>query len=375
MTVVLYGFGGAFVLGHCLAELASAFGQERYTPLHSGGRLELSEAAHDSLSTQNTSRKKRGSAVPDREYYSEYHGHKVRDLQWVHSELRRDCGRFVFLCGDSSLDNKHWFFSKEPGQSIPRQEMFDETVTAPAVNGYEHCLRANPHAEPRMAMDVCYWFNRLAAEDLGPLECCTIMASVEASTAADRHHFGLLAQDEFIKDSVSEDDSIVMSVGGNDVALAPTWATAVSMALLNLSPQWLVWLGVAPGQRHFVCWFHMVIYSYIRKLVEKTRPRKVVVNMIYYPDESFDEHAWPGATLKLLGYDADPGRLQLIIRRLNKALSARAPPTDLAGLDVEIFPLYTVLDGTDTGDYEQRVEPSVQGGAKIARALLDRLAE
>ena len=294
--VVLYGFGGSFVLCHCLAELASAFGQEQYTPLHGCGKLSPSEAAHDSLYAQNVGGRKRKSPVSDREFYSEYHGHKVRDLQWVHSVLRRECGRFVFLCGDSSLDNKHWFFTKEPGQQIPKREMSDDAITAPAINGYETCLTDRDETrEPRMAMDVSYWFNRLAAEDLGPLECCTIMASVEASTAADRHHFGLLAQDQFIRDSVSEDDFIVMSVGGNDVALAPTWATAVNIALYNLSPQWLVFLGLAPGHRHFLNWFHKVIYSYIRQLVARKRPVKVVVNMIYYPDEAIDEQAWPGA--------------------------------------------------------------------------------
>ena len=374
--VVLYGFGGSFVLCHCLAELASAFGQEHYTPLHGCGKLSPSEAAHDSLYAQNVGGRKRKSPVSDREFYSEYHGHKVRDLQWVHSELRRECGRFVFLCGDSSLDNKHWFFTKEPGQQIPKREMSDDAITAPAINGYEICLTDRDETrEPRMAMDVSYWFNRLAAEDLGPLECCTIMASVEASTAADRHHFGLLAQDQFIRDSVSEDDFIVMSVGGNDVALAPTWATAVNIALYNLSPQWLVFLGLAPGHRHFLNWFHKVIYSYIRQLVARKRPAKVVVNMIYYPDEAIDEQAWPGATLKILGYDANPGRLQLVLRTLHRSLAAKAPPRDLAGLDVEVFPLFTVLDGADTGDYEQRVEPSVQGGEKIARALLGRLPQ
>ena len=57
------------------------------------------------------------------------------------------------------------------------------------------------------------------------------------------------------------------------------------------------------------------------------------------------------------------------------ALAAKAPPRDLAGLDVEVFPLFEVLDGTDSGDYEQRVEPSVRGGEKIARALLARIHE
>ena len=33
--------------------------------------------------------------------------------------------------------------------------------------------------------------------------------------------------------------------------------------------------------------------------------------------------------------------------------------------------LFEVLDGTETADYVQRVEPSPQGGAKMARALMD----
>ena len=236
--VGLYGFGGILMLAHLLAELASIYGQETYSPLNGGGKLQLSEAARDSLHGQNSSKRKRTTLVPDRVFYAEYHGHKVRDLQWIHSELRRECGRFVFLCGDSSLDNKHWFFSKEPGGAIPPREFSDDARTAPAINGYESVLggggRANHDVEPRMAMDVNYWFNRIAAEELGPLDCCTIMSSVEASTAADRHYFGLLSQDQFIRDVVSEDDTIVMSVGGNDVALAPTWATAVNIAFLNL---------------------------------------------------------------------------------------------------------------------------------------------
>ena len=148
---------GTFLLSHFLAELASVFGQGCYTPLHGSGRLSLSEAADDSLHSQNISRTRRRSPVSDRNFYSEYHGHKVKDLEWIHSELRRECGEFIFLCGDSSLDNKHWFFSKEPGESIPKEEMFDEAVTAAAVNGYEYCLRGeSKNTAARSAMDVCF---------------------------------------------------------------------------------------------------------------------------------------------------------------------------------------------------------------------------
>ena len=80
------------------------------------------------------------------------------------------------------------------------------------------------------------------------------MSSVEASTAADRCEFRLLTQDKFIRDTVREEDYIIMSVGGNDIAMAPTLATVVNIALLNLSPHWLTLLGLAPGYRHLTSW-------------------------------------------------------------------------------------------------------------------------
>jgi len=36
---------------------------------------------------------------------------------------------------------------------------------------------------------------------------------------------------------------------------------------------------------------------------------------------------------------------------------------------VEAFPLFKILDGTNTDDYDNRVEPSVQGGAKMGSAF------
>lgn len=43
----------------------------------------------------------------------------------------------------------------------------------------------------------------------------------------------------------------------------------------------------------------------------------------------------------------------------------------IKGTEVVPFPLFRVLDGSDTRDYVERVEPSPQGGAKMARALMD----
>ena len=42
-------------------------------------------------------------------------------------------------------------------------------------------------------------------------------------------------------------------------------------------------------------------------------------------------------------------------------------------MQVVAFPLFDVLDGKTSSDYEQRVEPSVTGGRKIAAALLDAI--
>ena len=41
------------------------------------------------------------------------------------------------------------------------------------------------------------------------------------------------------------------------------------------------------------------------------------------------------------------------------------------GVEVEVVPLFRWMDGSDRNDYVQRVEPSAQGGAKMATAIVD----
>merc|ERR1719450_1117420 len=92
--------------------------------------------------------------------------------------------------------------------------------------------------------------------------------------------------------------------------------------------------------------------------------------MIYYLDET-PGGSWADRVLSLLGYDADPAKLQYIIKTLYERIAAHGFVVD--GTVVETFPMFEVLDGKDTADYEQRVEPSVQGGRKLAHAFLDVL--
>mmetsp|Transcript_150401 Transcript_150401/g.481362 ORF Transcript_150401/g.481362 Transcript_150401/m.481362 type:complete len:137 (-) Transcript_150401:145-555(-) len=91
-------------------------------------------------------------SVSSSEYYWNYHGQRIDHLNAVHASLRESCCKsFVWLAGDSSLDNKHWLFNGEKSNpSVMRRE----EIAAPAVNGYEHIL-----SPPRMARDVCYWLN------------------------------------------------------------------------------------------------------------------------------------------------------------------------------------------------------------------------
>jgi len=112
------------------------------------------------------------------------------------------------------------------------------------------------------------------------------MTSVEESTVEDRTRHGLLAQDVFIRvsehslmkhthlldfcraflllllqDNITPDDSLIVSVGGNDIALHPTLRTALNMLVLVKSPAWTIRAGIAPGLGYFVRLFrYMYMY-------------------------------------------------------------------------------------------------------------------
>lgn len=315
------------------------------------------------------------------EYYFNYHGTRMEDLELTLRSLRGEgCKSFVWLAGDSSLDNKHWLFN---GEKSNASVMLRPDIAGDAVNGYQAFLEP-----PRMAKDVCYWMNfglqtrRQAAGSQGPMVCC-INTAIEESTLGQRVDGpspGLLPQDEFIRDNIGEDDVLVVDVGGNDVALRPTLWTALYMAaLLYLSCtciiRWLSW-AVAPcsgwycgfplGLAYFVNMFKNKTQAYIEQLISKRKPKKVVVCMLYYLDQN-KTPSWAGDTLRMLGYDANPAKLQAVIKRVFELGTSKIR---IPGVEVIPFPLFQALDGTDAADYLQRVEPSAQGGRKMAEALL-----
>ena len=161
-----------------------------------------------------------------------YFGHDASHLETVHEELRRGGRAAIFLAGDSSLDNKYWF---------------DET--APALNGYERIL-----SPPTQKLDVCYWLNREAVRRERPDLFC-LNTAIEATSLNDRACCRLLTQDRFIRDHITAADYLVVSVGGNDLAMAPVLATVLNIIpLLCLTPQCCIERGQAcPPNSHVDC--------------------------------------------------------------------------------------------------------------------------
>jgi len=296
------------------------------------------------------------SKVSFQDYYLEYHGHRIRDLTKVVDGVRG--GRSVlWLLGDSTLDNKHWFNSTEA-----------------ATNGYERVLHPS-----KSRPDVAHAINKeCVSRGLGG-SVVAINCAVEEATLGGRSS-SLMEQDEFARDNLSENDVLVVSCGGNDIALRPSALTIVSIAALLAMPKWLISLGgsspflyhLVPGLGHFVRLFGSTTADFISRVCEKHKPKAVLVCMLYYLDEMAGG-SWADFTLRSLGYDKDPTKLQLIMSIIYERATSQM---SIPGVRCIVpIPLFKVLDGKTTEDYVQRVEPSEQGGRKLATMLVDSLLE
>mmetsp|Transcript_65025 Transcript_65025/g.173354 ORF Transcript_65025/g.173354 Transcript_65025/m.173354 type:complete len:307 (-) Transcript_65025:3-923(-) len=303
--------------------------------------------------------------ILSRAFYQTYSGHRVSFLRQLLEVMRKRHGACIYLAGDSSLDNKYWI-----------------DATKSAVNGYEEIL--DP---PRMKADVCYWLN-VGLAQRGQSQSCfdarggpsqTLFAlntAIEASTLRERVGGwladSLLEQDQVIRDTISADDYLVVSIGGNDIALAPTLATILNiLTLVYMASDTAIQDGSAWGLGHFIGMFRDQLCRYIELLVERQKPRKVLVCMIYYPDMA-GEGSWADTALSALSYNSDPRRLQAAIASVFEFAVSQVR---IEGTEIVPVPLFRTLDGTDTADYVDRVEPSEQGGRKMAEALLGRILE
>lgn len=118
--------------------------------------------------------------------------------------------------------------------------------------------------------------------------------------------------------------------------------------------------------QHFKGLFCDATQAYIEKLVSKTKPNKVVVAMIYYPDENFAVESWSGTVLKFLDYNRRPERLQAFI---TAAYECGTKAIAVDGVRVIPCPLFEALDGKSSSQYVARVEPSEEGGAAMSKLI------
>lgn len=211
-------------------------------------------------------------AVSSATFVNEYHGHTLSDLSAVHAAVRHgaDGSRrgIVYLAGDSSLDNKHWLLGGR---------------LQAACNGYESVL-----SPPRTAADIAWAVNRRLQDSGLPLVC--INGAIEESTISDRHKGRLMPQDVWIRDHITADDVLIVSVGGNDIALRPSAATVACIgSLVKLSSDAAIESGSAWGLGHFVSLFRDDVAAYLDTLTAKCRPRLIILCMIYYPHEAAGE--------------------------------------------------------------------------------------
>jgi len=287
--------------------------------------------------------------IPTKAFYRTYHGHEIVWLQQLHDHLREQGKQnVVFLAGDSTLDNKYWF---------------EDRVRA--VNGYETVLDKPHHAKP----DVAHWVNQ-ELMDRGAADWACINTSVEATTLGQRET-SLTMQDEFIRDNLQAGDTVVCSIGGNDIAMAPTLQTIAKMLwITNFSSREAIENGTAAGLGHFIDVFGARTQRYLESITSKTKPRRIVVSMLYYLDEDANAGSWASMALYALGYNKDPSLLQLLIRSMYTHAISKIR---LEGVEVVPLPLFETLDGKTTGDYAQRVEPSPQGGQKMAVSIVDKV--
>ena len=343
----------------------------------------------------------RSGKIRSSAFYGEYYGHRVEHLQRLLPALRQQSQSLLWTAGDSSLDNKYWFEDR-----------------VPAVPGSAYASLLDP---PQSKPDVTFWLNHLLAteqpqpttaavpagtpanssqeqgEVVPPLpkqKWAAINTAVEATTLNERT-FRLRPQDIFIRDNIREDDVLIVSVGGNDVALAPTPCTIVSMlCLLHCLPQQLFengctcgtvpvddcCCGCGPSLCSCVCGcppclgyfrhlFGTRLEKYLKALTAKTKPTKILVCMIYYPDEAPDT-GWASPALKALGYDRNPDKLQALIRKFFTEISSNI---SVPGTRIIPVALFDALESKNTDDYVARVEPSPEGGRKMAEFLLDHL--
>lgn len=279
-------------------------------------------------------------------FFYEWKGHPVSEVTALHKKILelRPSKPIIYLAGDSSLDNKYWV----PGASISPLPIGVPEIYSAAFD------------PPTPKPDIAFWLNHELGE-----RATTLNLAVEESTLRERDG-ELLEHDKFIRDNIRAEDILIVSVGANDIVLRPTFSTVRHMLQLAwLTPRRSLERNTAWSLGYFTRLFKDQVEAYVSQLVEKQKPRAVIVCMIYYPLEAAasTQQSWADMPLKALGYNRYPGQLQAAIRAMYELATKNIK---IEGVEVVPCPLFEALDGKREDDYTARVEPSSEGGHKMA---------
>lgn len=306
-----------------------------------------------STTTTPTLGREKPSKIECAKFYAQYKGHPLDDLETFLRITRqeRPDKPIVYFAGDSSLDNKFWVKAdhRDPNSAVPL--IYEKTLDVP---------------DPRP--DVAFWLNHALGD-----RATVINTAVEESMIRERDK-RLLPHDQFICDNIRPEDALIISVGGNDVAFKPTLCTIWNMLQLAwFTSRESLEDGSARPLRYFEVLFGAKVHDYILKMTAKTKPRAVFVCMIYYPLESgLGQKSWADYQLTALGYDKWPGKLQAAIRAMYRQATMQI---NVDGINIIPCALYELLDGKAAKDYTERVEPSEEGGKKMAERFAQLLGE
>lgn len=267
--------------------------------------------------------------ISSADYYSEYYGHRYMHLDYLTYVARLRALKIIWLVGDSTLDNKYWIEEK-----------------CAASNIYSEIL-----SPPISKMDVCTCINAKL-----PNGYVCINAAVEEATLSSK--CTLNASDRLVTLHTKHDDICVVSIGGNDVALRPSMEMLAHLGAYLLQQN-------STSLNYLVQYFKKGLTDYIVGLNIKN----VLICWMYYPDVH-PTASWCSTTLNAMGYTSNPRNVQHLIQQIYTTAVATI---QIEGVQVSTLPLYEILDGTDTTDYVQRVEPSASGGAKLAAGILQAL--
>lgn len=279
-------------------------------------------------------------------FYHRYLGHSVEDLRLLEQYARVQGKTIVWLAGDSTLDNKFWVL-----------ECDDMAKQAPQN------LKAVFDDEAFCRADVAYWMNTMNPHHI------TINTAVEEATIGSKM-VNLNESDRFIQEHILEKDTLIVSIGGNDVAHKASFLTLLSLAVIILATPMFLWqyLAWTPPMRHLDRLFRRDCEQYVESLVLKTKPKRVLLCTVYYPDITGGKRrGWASEALKWLKYDSNPDRLQKFIDLIHDKCTSKIRVT--GNTSIHHIALSQTLNGSDTKYYVQRVEPSVNGGKKIAETF------